>query len=247
MLEFKKLFFFFFLKKKWSGGECLSLIRVGLDRGMIPRLLGVYINRQFLINVRHILRSFVAAIQTSYDLVTMSNPKSESVSEPSVSEPPPSQPSVPISYPIKTLEELESRSYFDSFHYPFNRASVPILNGDSSSLPQRRRLLVCHDMAGGYLDDKWIQGGTNPDAYAIWHWHLIDVFVYFSHSLVTLPPPSWTNTAHRHGVKVLCFNNFLLCLNKSVTFLRPWNLLLSLTQLIIRPKLPDSPKTITNH
>ncbi|KOM39621.1 hypothetical protein LR48_Vigan03g300300 [Vigna angularis] len=133
----------------------------------------------------------------------MSNPKSETVSESSVSEPPPTQPSVPISYPIKTLEELESRSYFDSFHYPFNRASVPILNGGSSSLPQRRRLLVCHDMAGGYLDDKWIQGGTNPDAYAIWHWHLIDVFVYFSHSLVTLPPPSWTNTAHRHGVKVL--------------------------------------------
>ncbi|XP_052729660.1 cytosolic endo-beta-N-acetylglucosaminidase 1 isoform X2 [Vigna angularis] len=170
---------------------------------MIPRLLGVYINRQFLINVRHILRSFVAAIQTSYDFVAMSNPKSETVSESSVSEPPPTQPSVPISYPIKTLEELESRSYFDSFHYPFNRASVPILNGGSSSLPQRRRLLVCHDMAGGYLDDKWIQGGTNPDAYAIWHWHLIDVFVYFSHSLVTLPPPSWTNTAHRHGVKVL--------------------------------------------
>lgn len=185
---------------------------------MIPRLLGVYINRQFLINVRHILRSFVAAIQTSYDFVTMSDTKSESVSEPSVSKPPPTQPSVPISYPIKTLEELESRSYFDSFHYPFNKASVPIPNGDSSSLPQRRRLLVCHDMAGGYLDDKWIQGGTNPDAYSIWHWHLIDVFVYFSHSLVTLPPPSWTNTAHRHGVKVLPSTHFSLCFNKTVTY-----------------------------
>ncbi|WZY73951.1 hypothetical protein YC2023_006191 [Brassica napus] len=31
----------------------------------------------------------------------------------------------------------------------------------------------------------------------------MDVFVYFSHSLVSLPPPCWTNTAHRHGVKVL--------------------------------------------
>jgi mannosyl-glycoprotein endo-beta-N-acetylglucosaminidase len=55
------------------------------------------------------------------------------------------------------------------------------------------------------VDDKWVQGGTNPDAYAIRHWYLIDVFVYFSHSLVTLPPPCWTNTAHRHGVKVLLF------------------------------------------
>ncbi|TKY47580.1 Cytosolic endo-beta-N-acetylglucosaminidase 2 [Spatholobus suberectus] len=171
---------------------------------MIPRLLGAYINRQFLINVRHILRFFVAAIQTLYLFVTMSNPsQSESASEPSASETPPTQPSVPISYPIKTLQELESRSYFESFHYSFNKASVPIPNANSSSLPNRRRLLVCHDMAGGYLDDRWIQGGTNPDAYAIWHWHLIDVFVYFSHTLVTLPPPSWTNTAHRHGVKVL--------------------------------------------
>jgi mannosyl-glycoprotein endo-beta-N-acetylglucosaminidase len=128
----------------------------------------------------------------------MANPSSSSPT-PSFD---PKQPSIPISYPIKTLQDLQSRTYFDSFHYPFNKSSVPI--SSSSLLPNRRRLLVCHDMAGGYLDDKWIQGGTNPNAYAIWHWHLIDVFVYFSHSLVTIPPPSWINTAHRHGVKVLC-------------------------------------------
>ncbi|KAK2442160.1 cytosolic endo-beta-N-acetylglucosaminidase [Trifolium repens] len=127
----------------------------------------------------------------------MANPSSSSPT-PSFD---PKQPSIPISYPIKTLQDLQSRTYFDSFHYPFNKSSVPI--SSSSSLPNRRRLLVCHDMAGGYSDDKWIQGGTNPNAYAIWHWHLIDVFVYFSHSLVTIPPPSWINTAHRHGVKVL--------------------------------------------
>ncbi|XP_048446369.1 cytosolic endo-beta-N-acetylglucosaminidase 1 isoform X2 [Pyrus x bretschneideri] len=116
----------------------------------------------------------------------------------------PTQPAVPISYPIKTLEELESRSYFKSFHYPFNKSTVPLQSGSPSlSLPDRPRVIVCHDMAGGYGDDKWIQGGTNPNAYAIWHWYLIDIFIYFSHSLVTLPPPCWTNTAHRHGVKVL--------------------------------------------
>ncbi|CAM8955398.1 unnamed protein product [Rhodiola kirilowii] len=119
------------------------------------------------------------------------------------SEPPqfePLQPATPISYPLKTLEELESRSYFDSFHYPFNIATVSL---GSRELPDRPRMLVCHDMAGGYGDDKWVQGGDNGDAYAIWHWYLIDVFVYFSHSLVSLPPPGWVNTAHRHGVKVL--------------------------------------------
>ena len=113
----------------------------------------------------------------------------------------PSLPSAPLSYPIKTLLDLESRSYFDSFHFQFNRASVP-LPASSSSLPNRPRLLVCHDMAGGYGDDKWAQGGTNSQAFDLSHWYLMDVFVYFSHSLVTLPPPSWTNTAHLHGVKV---------------------------------------------
>ncbi|KAL5732959.1 hypothetical protein ACOSQ2_032651 [Xanthoceras sorbifolium] len=113
----------------------------------------------------------------------------------------PSEPSVPISYPIKTLKDLESRAYFDSFHYPFNRSSVPL--PQNGAFHDRPRILVCHDMQGGYVDDKWVQGGTNADAYAIWHWYLMDVFVYFSHSLVTLPPPCWTNTAHKHGVKVL--------------------------------------------
>lgn len=163
---------------------------------MIRRRL---INRQSLIKLRNTLRLIIQTTQT----LLMTNPNSNTNSQPSASSAPPfdpKQPSIPISYPIKTLEELKSRSYFDSFHYPFNKASVPILK---ESLPNRRRLLVCHDMAGGYLDDKWIQGGTNPDAYAIWHWHFIDVFVYFSHSLVTLPPPCWINTAHRHGVKVL--------------------------------------------
>ncbi|KAL0359139.1 UNVERIFIED_CONTAM: Cytosolic endo-beta-N-acetylglucosaminidase 1 [Sesamum angustifolium] len=127
----------------------------------------------------------------------------------SAADPPPPfdplAPAVPISYPLKTLEELETRAYFKSFHFPFNQAGVklPAGGGGAEAMPQRPRVLVCHDMAGGYTDDGFVQGGTNADAYAIWHWYLIDVFVYFSHNLVTLPPPCWTNTAHTHGVKVL--------------------------------------------
>lgn len=37
----------------------------------------------------------------------------------------------------------------------------------------------------------------------IYHWQLIDIFVYFSHYFVTIPPPCWTNSAHTHGVPVL--------------------------------------------
>lgn len=117
----------------------------------------------------------------------------------------PRVPSVPVSYPIKTLEDLKLRTYFDSFHFQFNKASVPLRRSgvDGVSLPNRPRIMVCHDMAGGYTDDKWVQGGSNADAYSIWHWYLMDVFIYFSHSLVTLPPPGWVNAAHKHGVKVL--------------------------------------------
>ncbi|KAG7173940.1 Cytosolic endo-beta-N-acetylglucosaminidase 2-like, partial [Homarus americanus] len=43
--------------------------------------------------------------------------------------------------------------------------------------PTYPNTLICHDMKGGYLED--------------------------SHSLVTIPPPGWINTAHQHGVKVL--------------------------------------------
>jgi endo-beta-N-acetylglucosaminidase D len=31
----------------------------------------------------------------------------------------------------------------------------------------------------------------------------VDTFVYFSHKLACVPPPSWTNSLHRNGVKVL--------------------------------------------
>lgn len=39
-------------------------------------------------------------------------------------------------------------------------------------------------------------------AYRLSHWRHIDVFVYFSHHLVTIPPVGWIQAAHLHGVKV---------------------------------------------
>ncbi|KAM7491886.1 hypothetical protein LguiA_034807 [Lonicera macranthoides] len=160
-----------------------------------------FISRQTLISIKNLITS-IRNILFSPFFMTEAEITDQSSSDP----PPfdPKQPAVPISYPIKTLEELESRSYFDSFHFPFNKSSVKIRESDDDDeLPNRPRILVCHDMEGGYTDDKWVQGGSNADAYGIWHWYLIDVFVYFSHSLVALPPPCWTNTAHKHGVKVL--------------------------------------------
>ncbi|CAM9372688.1 unnamed protein product, partial [Discosporangium mesarthrocarpum] len=69
--------------------------------------------------------------------------------------------------------------------------------------PRQSRLLVCHDMAGGYGEDRRVQGGDYDRAYRLYNWGLIDIFVYFSHNLVTIPPLGWTDVAHRHGTRVL--------------------------------------------
>jgi mannosyl-glycoprotein endo-beta-N-acetylglucosaminidase len=58
-------------------------------------------------------------------------------------------------------------------------------------------------MRGGYLEDRYLQGGGDAGGYFFRHFEKIDGFVYFSHKLVTIPPPGWTHAAHLHGVPVL--------------------------------------------
>ena len=74
----------------------------------------------------------------------------------------------------------------------------------SSSLQQRSQLLVCHDMKGNYLDcDRYHTGGTFVDPFMLLHWHVIDIFCYFSHQLVSIPPLSWINVCRRHGRAII--------------------------------------------
>ncbi|XP_037834795.1 cytosolic endo-beta-N-acetylglucosaminidase isoform X2 [Kryptolebias marmoratus] len=58
-------------------------------------------------------------------------------------------------------------------------------------------------MMGGYLEDRFIQGTSADNLYAFYHWQYIDIFNYFTHHLVSIPPVVWTNAAHKHGVLVL--------------------------------------------
>ncbi|CAG5124251.1 unnamed protein product [Candidula unifasciata] len=69
-----------------------------------------------------------------------------------------------------------------------------------SSRPQ---VLVCHDMCGGYLEDRFIHGCSASSAYTFYHWQLIDIFIYFSHNFVTIPPIGWIQAAKKHSVMVL--------------------------------------------
>ncbi|ORZ32493.1 glycosyl hydrolase family 85-domain-containing protein [Catenaria anguillulae PL171] len=75
-------------------------------------------------------------------------------------------------------------------------------------MDRRRKLMVCHDMMGGYTMEDGAPNGfasaeaTQPartTAFTVHHTALIDSFIYFSHHRVTVPPPQWTNLAHQCG------------------------------------------------
>ncbi|XP_032677000.1 uncharacterized protein LOC116846804 isoform X2 [Odontomachus brunneus] len=68
---------------------------------------------------------------------------------------------------------------------------------------KRPKTIVCHDMKGGYLEDRYFWGSTSHDSYLFYNWYAIDTFIYFSHHLVTIPPYGWICAAHKHGVKIL--------------------------------------------
>lgn len=107
----------------------------------------------------------------------------------------------PISCGIQTLEEL--LSWKPSDVNLFNVAAVPLARREPPLISTTRRTLVSHDMMGGYLDDRFVQGTLTDAPYAFYHWQYIDIFNYFTHNMVTIPPAVWTNAAHKHGVAVI--------------------------------------------
>nr|XP_014340013.1 PREDICTED: cytosolic endo-beta-N-acetylglucosaminidase [Latimeria chalumnae] len=107
----------------------------------------------------------------------------------------------PISFYLSSLEELLSWKPTDDD--AFNVAMEPLADRHPPLRSSRPRTVVCHDMMGGYLEDRFIQGAVVEHPYAFYHWQYIDIFIYFSHRMVTIPPVSWTNAAHKHGVSVL--------------------------------------------
>ncbi|CAC9533401.1 Glycosyl hydrolase 85 family protein [Leishmania donovani] len=100
-----------------------------------------------------------------------------------------------------------------------------------SALPLAPRLLVCHDMGGGYTRaDRRVflcegapasatasaegmgkDGRTTPyvrletveGAYTVSYWNRVDYFAYFSHRRISVPPREWIENGHSHGVPVL--------------------------------------------
>ncbi|XP_074116180.1 cytosolic endo-beta-N-acetylglucosaminidase isoform X1 [Cotesia typhae] len=123
-----------------------------------------------------------------------------------------------VARPFQTLEELYSSlealetwpeicKLRDSAEYVYNGEEISLGENleNLTKLSRRKqpKTIVCHDMKGGYLEDKFIDGSSANDSYAFYHWSIIDIFIYFSHYTVTIPPFGWIQTAHKHGVKIL--------------------------------------------
>lgn len=98
--------------------------------------------------------------------------------------------------PIKPRSEYSYAGSGMNCHKRFNNP-VKLLRSHAS------KTLLCHDMKGGYLDDKYVSGTAYKNQYLFFQWSAIDTFVYFSHKFVTIPPLMWINAAHNNGVKML--------------------------------------------
>ena len=119
--------------------------------------------------------------------------------------------------PLKTVEEVLGWSPSEpAFSYPGSCSrSQYYLPGQDTDLSwgslltaplsvsrSRVKTVVCHDMMGGYLQDRFLDGGEE-DGYHFRHWSNIDIFIYFSHHLLTIPPVGWITAARVNGVQVL--------------------------------------------
>jgi endo-beta-N-acetylglucosaminidase D len=117
----------------------------------------------------------------------------------------------------RDVDRLKGFAYFDTFEQletwdvttsdPLQRANTPLLprcTDIDSAQETKANVLICHDYAGNYHDYESVQEvGQNDEMYNCEYLQYVDTFVYFSHKLVCVPPPTWVNTLHRNGVKAL--------------------------------------------
>ncbi|KAL8819486.1 MAG: hypothetical protein Q9191_007727 [Dirinaria sp. TL-2023a] len=113
---------------------------------------------------------------------------------------------------------LKGFTYFDTFDEVFNwtrddvhpvqPANTPLLKRSRTAghtqAGRRAKLILCHDYHGGYHDYESVRPDVlQNELYSCHYLQYVDTFIYFSHKLVSCPPPTWINLLHRNGVKVL--------------------------------------------
>lgn len=118
----------------------------------------------------------------------------------------------------QNLDNRKGFAYLESFSEledwkatevdPIHRANTPLYLrpslDDNARGKSGSKVMLIHDYAGGYNDYECAQGtAAEIESYSCNYLHNVDSFVYFSHKLLSVPPPTWTNTCHRNGVKAL--------------------------------------------
>jgi endo-beta-N-acetylglucosaminidase D len=117
----------------------------------------------------------------------------------------------------RELDRLKGFTYFDTFDQleswaeadsdPLQRANTPLLRRarkDQEDNLGKADVLLIHDYSGNYHDYESAQvAGVDEESYTCEYLQYVDTFIYFSHKLVCVPPPTWTNMLHRNDVKVL--------------------------------------------
>ncbi|CAK1362274.1 Cytosolic endo-beta-N-acetylglucosaminidase [Cercospora beticola] len=114
----------------------------------------------------------------------------------------------------RTRDALKGFTYFGTFDEllawtpddadALQKSNTPLLQRAESDSDHGAKVMLIHDYQGGYNDYESCQGQVVPkEQYSCNHLQFVETFVYFSHRLVSVPPPTWTNTCHRNGVIVL--------------------------------------------
>ncbi|KAI7906381.1 endo-b-N-acetylglucosaminidase [Cokeromyces recurvatus] len=109
----------------------------------------------------------------------------------------------PKSFCLHSIDELYN---WMPSNNTFNISNIPLQYREKDN--SRSKLILIHDMAGGYTEDKYIQGNAYDSTYYFQYWHLADIFIYFSRKRVSIPPVNWTNNCHRNGVQ--CLGTFFI-------------------------------------
>ena len=103
---------------------------------------------------------------------------------------------------LESFEEL--LSWTKDTVDPLQRSNTPLLKRARCRDEAGAKVMLVHDYKGGYNEYEACQGVLiEKEQYSCEYLQYVEVFVYFSHRLVTIPPPTWINTCHRNGVKVL--------------------------------------------
>ncbi len=101
----------------------------------------------------------------------------------------------------KPITNLKSLLTWPGNTQPPNYKTIKLVTQKKNR--NQRQLIVCHDMRNNYLADRYFQGSKNHDEYTFYHWNIIDMFIYFSHHFITIPPESWINAAHENNTRIL--------------------------------------------